>query len=60
LRIHLRMPSCDHVGQESFINALNDGPLQMEVMKGEPSNLEAALNHATKIESSLKVPCVGN
>ena len=41
----------DHVGKESFINALNDGPLQMEVMKGEPSNLEAALNHATKIEA---------
>jgi len=41
----------DHVSKESFIKALNDGPLQMEVMKGEPSNLEAALNCATKYEA---------
>jgi len=30
---------------------LNDGPLQLEVMKGEPSNLESALNYATKYEA---------
>ena len=41
----------DHVGKEAFIRALNDGPLQMEVMKGEPSNLETALNYATKYEA---------
>jgi len=41
----------NHVGKESFIKALNDGPLQMEVMKGKPSNLEAALNCATKYEA---------
>ena len=41
----------DHVGKESFINALNDGPLQMEVMEGEPTTLEAALNCAIKYEA---------
>ena len=41
----------DHVGKESFINALNDGPLQMEVMKGQPTTLEAALNCAIKYEA---------
>ena len=41
----------DHVGKEAFIRVLNDGPLQMEVMKGEPSNLETALNYATKYEA---------
>ena len=30
---------------------MNDGPLQLEVMKGEPSNLESALNYATKYEA---------
>jgi len=30
---------------------LNDGLLQLEVMKGEPSNLESALNYATKYEA---------
>jgi len=40
----------DHVGKEAFIRALNDGPLQMEVMKGEPTTLETALNYATKYE----------
>jgi len=41
----------DHVSKEAFIRALNDGPLQLEVMKGEPSNLERALNYATKYEA---------
>jgi len=41
----------DHVGKEAFIRALNDPPLQLEVMKGEPSNLESALNYATKYEA---------
>jgi len=40
-----------HVGKEAFIVALNDGKLQLEVMKQEPQNLEAALNHATKLEA---------
>jgi len=41
----------DHVGKEAFIRALNNGPLQLEVMKGEPTNLEDALNFATKYEA---------
>jgi len=41
----------DHVGKEAFIRALNDGPLQLEVMKGEPTNLQSALNYATKYEA---------
>jgi len=41
----------DHVGKEAFIRALNNGPLQMEVMKNEPSNLESTLNYATKYEA---------
>jgi len=40
----------DHVGKEAFIRALDNGPLQREVMKGEPTNLESALNFATKYE----------
>jgi len=30
---------------------LNNGPLQLEVLKGEPTNLESALNFATKHEA---------
>jgi len=30
---------------------LNNGPLQLEVMKGEPTNLEDALNLATRYEA---------
>jgi len=41
----------DHVGKEAFIRALNKGPLQLEVMKGEPTDLEGALNLATKYEA---------
>jgi len=41
----------DHVGKEAFIRALDNGPLQLEVIKGEPTNLESALNFATKYEA---------
>jgi len=41
----------DHVGKEAFIRALNNGPLQLKVLKGEPANLEQALNLATKYEA---------
>jgi len=41
----------DHVGKEAFIRALNNGPLQLEVMKGEPTDLESALNFVTKFEA---------
>jgi len=37
-----------HIGKETFIVALNDSKLQLEVMKQEPQNLEAALSHAIK------------
>jgi len=41
-----------HVGKEAFIAALSDdGKLQLEVMKQEPQNMEAALNHAIKQEA---------
>jgi len=40
----------DHVGKEASIRALNNGPLQLEVLKGEPTNLEQALNFATRYE----------
>ena len=30
----------DHVGREAFIRALSDGPLQLEVLRGEPETLE--------------------
>jgi len=41
----------DHVGKEAFIRALNDGPLQLEVLKGETETLEEAYNCATKFEA---------
>jgi len=41
----------DHVGKEAFIRAVNNEPLQLEVTKGEPTNLESALNFATKHEA---------
>jgi len=41
----------DHVGKEAFIRALDNGPLQLEVLKGEPINVESALNFATKYEA---------
>jgi len=39
------------VGKEAFITALSDGKLQLEVMKHEPLNIEAALRHAIKVEA---------
>ena len=39
-----------HVGNETFINALSDSALQLEVMKHEPETIEAALSHAIKLE----------
>ena len=41
----------DHVGKEAFIRALNNGPLQVKVLEGEPTNLEQALNLATRFEA---------
>ena len=41
----------DHVGKEAFIRALDNGPLQLKVLKGEPTDLEGALNLATKYEA---------
>jgi len=40
-----------HVGKEAFIAAFNEGKLQMEVMKQEPHNVEAALSHAINLEA---------
>ena len=39
----------DHVGKEAFIRALSDGPLQLEVLKGEPKTLEEAYNSLSLI-----------
>jgi len=41
----------NHVGKEAFITALSDGNLQLEVMKWELLNIEAALSHAIKVEA---------
>jgi len=41
----------DHVGKEAFIRALNNGPLQLKALEGEPTNLEQALSLATKHEA---------
>jgi len=41
----------DHVGKEAFINAMNDGPLLLKVMKEEPVNIEAALSCAIKVDA---------
>jgi len=40
-----------HVGKEAFIAVLSDGKLQLDVMKQEPQNVEAALSHAIKLEA---------
>ena len=39
-----------HDGKESFIAALSDGKLQLQVMKQELQNMEKALSHAIKLE----------
>ena len=41
----------NHIGMEAFIRALNNGPLQLRVLEGEPTNLEQALSLATKHEA---------
>jgi len=41
----------NHVGKEAFIIVLSDGKLQLEVMKHDPSNVEAALSRAIKVEA---------
>ena len=38
-----------HVGKETFIAVLSDGKLELEVMKQEPQNMEAALRHTIKL-----------
>ena len=40
-----------HVTLEAFIMGLNNPALQLEVMKNEPPNIEAALSHAIKVEA---------
>jgi len=54
--IQLAYPGTDdslatHVGKEAFINALENRALQLELLKREPANLVAALNHAVKVEA---------
>jgi len=39
-----------HVDKEAVVVTLNDGKLQLEVMKREPQNVEAA-HHAIKLEA---------
>ena len=41
----------NHVYKEAFITALSDGHLQLEVMKREPVNIEAAVSCAIKVEA---------
>jgi len=41
----------NHVGKEAFVTTLGDHNLQLEVMKREPVNLEAADSQAIKIEA---------
>ena len=54
--VTLAYPSADallvtHVCKEAFIAAVSDGKLQLEVMKQEPQNVEAALSHTIKLEA---------
>ena len=54
--LQLAYPGADdslatHVGKEAFINALENPALQLELLKREPATLEAALNHAVKMEA---------
>jgi len=44
-------PDLSHVGKEAFIAALSDSQLQLEVMKQQPQNVDAALSHAIKYEA---------
>jgi len=40
-----------HIGKEASIAVLRDGKLQLDVMKQELQNVEAALSHAIKFEA---------
>jgi len=40
-----------HVGKEAFITVLSDGNHQLEVIKCKPTNVEATLSHAIKVEA---------
>jgi len=40
-----------HVGKEAFIAVLSDCKLQLQVMKQEPQNVEAALSHSIRLEA---------
>lgn len=40
-----------YVAKESFVTVLNDGELQIEVMKKEPRNIEEVLSQAMRIEA---------
>ena len=45
-----------HIGKEAFIVAVNDSKLQLQIIKREPQNVEAALSHVIRweaIEQSL-------
>jgi len=41
----------NHIGIESFINALNDHDLELEILKLKPADLEEAVSHAVRIEA---------
>jgi len=44
-----------YVAKEAFVTALNDGKLQLEVMKHAPQCVEAAISHAIKLEAFERV-----
>ena len=44
----------NHVGIESFIAALNDPDLEYEVLKRDPTRLQAAASYAIKLEAYLQ------
>ena len=46
-----------HVGKEAFIAVVNDGKLQLDVMKQEPQNVEGALSHAIKLRRLSRTTC---
>ena len=54
--VTLAFPSAEaslvtHVVKETFIAALYDGKLQLEVMKQEPQNVDAALSHSIMLKA---------
>jgi len=40
----------NHIGIESFINALNDRDLELEILKLKPADMEEAVSHAVRLE----------